>query len=168
MPNINNLLQNKFIVGGSILILVLAATFLTYTIFFQEKNSAEPSAVTSTTPDVRYNKESNDKMLKILDERPSLSGKDKAIRDKITTDPNPLAQTSEYTIEYIPTPDQFQVEILTVNINQAKENATDWFLGKGLSHDSICNLPLTFYLNSQVKENLRGSNIEFNPLPIGC
>lgn len=126
------------------------------------------SQETKTDPPVLYKKERNDKMLEILDTRPALSGSDKAIRAKLTALRNPLQNTNEYSLEYLSSPDEFMVEIRTVDINSAKEKVIAWLKNTGLSDEGICHLPVVFYLNYATANSLRGMNMQFDPLPPGC
>ncbi len=171
MEKINKLIQKRVVIISIVVAILLATILAFYATLKQHPTSTKKSespVSTSTEPAVKYSPEGNTKMLKILEERPPLSQRDKEIRARLVTMSSPLDKTYEYSIEYIPTPDQFQVEIFTVDLTQAKTDATDWFLKKGLSKEAVCNLPLTFYLNFNVAESMRNLKAEFNPLPEGC
>ena len=166
----NKFMNIKFIVP-ILLILIAGGAFLIYTSLKEGNHRSDAPRKTSkdvTAPDVQYDTEKSDKMLLILKNRPTLSPSDKAIRDQLISSPNPIIKTKEFSMEYIPTPDQFQVEILSPDVSQAKANAVAWLTDKGLSKDGICYLPITFYLNYDVSENLRGQDTKFNPIPEGC
>ena len=79
-----------------------------------------------------------------------------------------LQQASDYNIKYIKTRNIFMIEILSTNSDQAKVAALDWFKSQGLSTQGTCNLPVSIYLNSTVKEQLKSQNQTFNPIPEGC
>lgn len=79
-----------------------------------------------------------------------------------------IHQTQDYKIEYVKTPDVFMVEILDTDTEAVKEAATGWFKEQGLSDKGVCNLPVVFYLNSSVKEELIKNSQEFNPTPPNC
>ena len=121
-----------------------------------------------SNPPVQYNEERNKKMLQILEDRPALSPSDQTRRAQLTASVNPLSETLEYSLEYLSAPDEFMVEIRTIDINSAKQKAISWFKSKGLSDEGICHLPLVFYLNYDVAQNLRDMKVEFDPLPPGC
>lgn len=71
-------------------------------------------------------------------------------------------------IEYAHDADSFEAEILTTDIELAKAEAISWFKAYGIKDKGICNLPLQFYLNLDIKNKLRESNTTFNTLPEGC
>jgi hypothetical protein len=64
--------------------------------------------------------------------------------------------------------DNFQVEILTGDIQQAKEEGVKWFLDRGFSKEFICDYPVEFYLNIDLKSKLSNTKTIFNPLPPNC
>jgi hypothetical protein len=70
-------------------------------------------------------------------------------------------------IEYVATDALFQAEILTTQIESAKQETETWLRLQGLSQQGICNLSLNFYLSGTVKENLP-TNTQVNLLPDGC
>jgi hypothetical protein len=76
--------------------------------------------------------------------------------------------SSALEIDYVSTEDVFQGEILSVDIEAAKQEATQWFLSKGMSHEGVCNNPVEFYLNKSVSSSLGNKKADFNPLPPGC
>ena len=79
-----------------------------------------------------------------------------------------LQETNTYRLEYIKLPDIFMAEILTTNITQAKQDVESYLLQQGFSQSDICYLPLVFYLNASISQSLRGTAVEFSPLPLGC
>lgn len=79
-----------------------------------------------------------------------------------------LFQNNNVVIEYVNSADLFQVEILTLETAVAKEEALAWFKEKGMSTKGICNLPVTFYLNFDIKTQLGEDANLFNPLPDSC
>ncbi|HWY78941.1 MAG TPA: hypothetical protein VNW29_01145 [Candidatus Sulfotelmatobacter sp.] len=119
-------------------------------------------------PPVEYNVEQTKKMLDLVDHRRPLSSMDKQTRDKLVKLKNPLIDTTNFGIEYVSEPDEFMVEIRTINIKTAKDETIAWFQKKGLSQEGICHLPIVFYLNSDTAQNLRGIPLKFDPLPLGC
>jgi hypothetical protein len=76
--------------------------------------------------------------------------------------------TNEFRVDYLYTNGLFQVEILTTNTDQAKADAVSWFISQGFTQDGICKLPVMFYLNFNVKQQLPDHGANFNPLADGC
>lgn len=79
-----------------------------------------------------------------------------------------ITEGSQFKVDYLPAFDIFEVGIKTTNIFQAKEGAIAWFKERGFNEKDICNLPVTFYLVSEVAQEYRGSGLIFNPLPDFC
>ncbi len=71
-------------------------------------------------------------------------------------------------IEYVKSADIFQVEILTTDVAKAKTEGNAWFIEHNISQKGICEYPVQFYLNFEVKQQLRGTNTDFSPLAPGC
>ena len=79
-----------------------------------------------------------------------------------------LYQSAGIIIEYVHSADLFQVEIDKSDIQSEKSSAVEWFEQYGVSKKGICNLPVTFYLNYQLDQELHQRDLSFNPLPDGC
>jgi hypothetical protein len=79
-----------------------------------------------------------------------------------------LYESSNITVDYVRSADIFQGEIRTKNIDSAKAEAVAWFREQGMSDKGICNLPLNFYLNYDIKMELGEEANTFNPLPSVC
>lgn len=130
------------------------------------------SLSTQTQPPVPYVTGSGKRLLDKIERRELLSPADASVkRNLIAASLNAekfLSVTVSYRILYIPTFDIFQVELLSNEIVSAKRRATEWFTGQGLSSEGVCNLPIMFYLNSEVATAMRNTNTVFNPLPEGC
>lgn len=128
---------------------------------------------TQKSAPVKYEKASTDKLLQLVNTRPTPSStNDATIRTSIVEalgGKSGILYTSlNVTLEYVKTPNDFEGEIKTENISAAKQEAEIWLKNKGLTNDGICKLPLFFYLNRETAQKLKGSNIKFNPLPNGC
>jgi hypothetical protein len=133
----------------------------------------EPSSEeTQTTPPVLYDQKASDLLLERVENRLTLSNDDIIAKAKILAPINGesgyVYQTERIYIEYVKSADLFLVEIRTSNIDQAKAEAVLWFQTQGVSQEGICNYPVEFYLNYNVAEYLRGSNVVFNPLANAC
>ncbi len=120
-----------------------------------------------TSPQQRY--------LEQVSQKSPLASWDIAAKEKILSLRPPgqlsgiLYMSSQFSIEYVSSVDTFQVEILTANIAEAKTAATNWFRTFGVSDEGICNYPVSFYLNYDIKATLDPQTIkDFNPLPDGC
>ncbi len=79
-----------------------------------------------------------------------------------------LYQAPNYRIDYVAAADVFQVEIQSVDYLTAKKDAVTYLTSRGFSMDAVCNLPVMFYLNFNIAQELQGKNIQFNPLAEGC
>lgn len=71
-------------------------------------------------------------------------------------------------IYYVQSLDLFDVDILTIDVASAKQEAENWFKQQGMSQQGICDLPLGFYLSGDSANILDNGNFIFNPLPDGC
>lgn len=97
-----------------------------------------------------------------------LAEKDQQLVDELKREPNPLYQSDNIIVRYDPTQDIFVSEVTTVRIEPAKREAVNWFSVKGLSLEAICTLPVTFTINDQSAKDLKGLDIDFDPLPTEC
>lgn len=79
-----------------------------------------------------------------------------------------IYQSPTITIDYVRSADVFQGEILTTDIEAAKNEAVSWLKNKGFSDEGICNLPLSFYLNYDIKMELGDEAGSFDPRPNSC
>lgn len=127
-----------------------------------------------TNPPIKYQPKATQKMIDKLVSRTPLSNSDKIAKERILN-LFPAGQVSgviykspTIQVEYINAADEIQVEILTVDIAQAKTDASSWFSSHGFSKEAICNLPVVFYINRNIANQLRNSNIQFSPLAEGC
>lgn len=125
-----------------------------------------------SNPPVAYNQSAQKKLVDKIVNKQSLSLSDQTAKQKlITTIGNTsgtLYHSPQIDVVYLQSADFFQVEILTTDITTAKEEANIWFRSQGLSHQGICNLPVQFFINWNVANQLRNSNLIFNPLPENC
>lgn len=130
----------------------------------------------NTTLPIKYDKAAEDRLVEKMQNRETLSSKDTDARDKILSmlqneDSGVVYRSKNIIIEYVTGPDLFQVEILTTDVEQAKLEASIWFAAQGMSENGMCNLPIMFYINSEIREKFRESTKEgyvFSPLPKGC
>lgn len=131
-----------------------------------------PSQTLPTVKKIKYNISSQEKLGNYLKNRTQLSETDRQARAALITSLNnqtaTVMSTSEYTLMYIKSADMFLVEIKTPSITVVKQDIAGFFKEKGISYEGMCYLPLSFYLNPSTAQTLRNSNIQFNPLPLGC
>lgn len=168
-----------------IIITGIIAGILIVTIALQIPNSAVrtsteiPTAIPSSIPissipaKVPYNSNAVNKMMNIVNKRPALSDTDKTAKQALISGiSNPDGETvyanSEFRVLYIRGLDLFQVEILSTNIQQAKTDAVNWLEASGISAQGVCNIPVTFYMNENVLNQLQGQNTQFSPIPDSC
>ncbi len=176
--------QDIFVI---LLALVLVNIILTIValIFLQNKNASPsrnaPITAFPSSPSelennytLKYNTEAHSKLADILINRPAISQQDNDAKANMlqTTvkgfNSGIVYETSNVRVEYVESVDMFMAEILTPNIQAAKDETNIWFREKGISQKGICKLPIMFYVNKAVIEELKTQNTEFNPLPNGC
>lgn len=140
-------------------------------------NETEPSPTDSephSNPPVQHDSEAELKFLDKIENRRPLSDNDAFAKAKIIAllpqgeTSGTVYQSGNIRIAYIEPGDVFQIEILTTNIDQAKAEANIWLRSKGISQQGICDIPIQFYLNWDIMQELKGSHIIFSPLPNGC
>jgi hypothetical protein len=135
-----------------------------------------PLRITSATPQinppVHYDPSAQQKLYEKVFNRPTLTNENITARQNILSvlgnDSGVVYQNSNVVLSYILSANIFQGEILTTDINAAKRETNIWLRSQGLTQQGICDLPLMFYLNWQVANQLKDSNIYFSPLPESC
>lgn len=138
-------------------------------------SKARPTAAAlNGNPLTFYNESAQDKLLAAIKAKKPLSAEDGLAKANILAarpadkQSGVLYTSNQIIIEYVQAPDLFMVEILTTDINAAKSAANLWFRSRGLSQQALCSMPVSFYLNYEVANQLRGKNINFSPLANGC
>lgn len=158
------------------LILIIVFVILAITLTLGEIGTITPTQApstntSSTSPRIEYEKGSLGKSLVKLTTRIPLSTSDIAAKERLadiaSANKGLIYSTNNYSIEYIRAMDDIEVEILTVNIDQAKNEAIQYLNNQGLSDLGVCNLPVRFYLSYVITKELPDKTI-FNPLPPGC
>lgn len=113
------------------------------------------------------------RLLEKIENRQPLSYEDVLAKNRIIQllpagqDSGVVYRAADFSVDYVQDPDLFQVEILITDIEKAKQEAINWFLQEGISQQGICNLPIEFYLNSSVRNQIPSPDA-FNPLPASC
>lgn len=110
-----------------------------------------------------YDKLTSDRVLSETDKE-----KRALIISEIGNKSGTLYSSPNVLLGYLSSPDFFQADILTSNVDLAKKEAVDWFLSKGLSKEGTCNLPIMFLLNQETTSEFINSGRKFNPLAPGC
>ena len=125
-----------------------------------------------TNPPILYHSQSTKKMFEKLKNRTPLSVKDESAKKRILSsikDRSVTLRTAPtFRIEYISSPDVFMVEIKTIDIGKGKLDAKNWLISQGFTEQGACELPVVYYLNSDVSSRLRDFGITFSPLASGC
>lgn len=110
-----------------------------------------------------YDKLTNERILAEIDK-----SKRALIISEIGSKSGTLYSSPNVLLGYLSSPDYFQAEITTNDVDSAKKEVVDWFLSKGISRSGICNLPIMFMLDEETSNYFINSKKEFNPLAPGC
>jgi hypothetical protein len=124
---------------------------------------------------IPYDKAGQDLLFERFQKRKPLSPSDEKAKEAMLTllpagkTSGILYESPNVIIGYVGSPaDDLNVEILTADISAAKQEAIDWFVKQGLSLNALCDLPVSFYLNSDVAGSIREKNFAFNPIAEHC
>jgi hypothetical protein len=140
----------------------------------QRPAANQPPAIPSNTAVTGTPLSPQNQAVENVEHRIPLSQDDFYVKDKILEHLPPDAETGtvyqskNVNIEYISSADTFQAEILTTDIAGAKSDAATWLTSQGMSQQGICNAPISFYLNYDIKSQMGQEANSFNPLPDGC
>jgi hypothetical protein len=173
--------QDYFIIllATILVIIVFAIVFIS----FGGKPSSEkkitiptqiPTVTQADNTQVLYDDAAESRLAQDILHRPQLSSQDAQQKTNtlqtILHGPNSgvLYETSNVRLEYVQSADLFMAEIKTINIVQAKSEIYTWLQGQGFSPQGICNLPVMFYMDPEVRQALEGQKIIFSPLPSSC
>ena len=138
-----------------------------------------PTTIPTITPlfiktRVRFDPSTETRLLNKLKNRQPLSPEDISAKTKILSflpsneKSGIVYQSTNLIIDYIEPVDEFQGEIKTKNVSQAKTEAVEWFKAQGMSQKGICDLPLNFYPNLDIGAYIIQQNAVFYSLPDGC
>lgn len=121
---------------------------------------------------VQWDNKKSEELIDAVQNRKTLSPGGVAAKQKLIASLNNasgnLYSSPNIFIAYIKSPDVFQVEINTTNIAQAKQEAKTYMTTQGFTTDDLCKLPLSFFLNFKISQELQNTNTVFNPLLEGC
>ena len=134
--------------------------------------SAQNTNQTPQSPPT-YNTSASQKALQNFTNRPTPQATSdttirKGIIDRLDGKSGTVRETANYRIEYLLAPNDFEVEILTKEANNAKAQAVDYLKGVGLTEDGICKLPIIFYLKYSILQEFKKSGQTFSSLPDFC
>lgn len=144
-----------------------------------QKNTPTRGALIPTAPvgnkepEIPYSQDGTDQLIEIAKQRPTPNAQsDIQIRESLINlvggNTGVLYQSPLVKISYVKTPNDFEGEILSSNIQTAKDEAVAWLKKQGLTEDGICKLPVFFYLSPTAREAAKNSGQAFNPLPEFC
>lgn len=176
--------QDIFVI---LLALVLINIILTIiSLYFLQDKKSTPQQTTTNIPTptsvyeennnytFKYNTEAHSKLADIIINRPPLSLQDQEAKTNLlqTTvkgfNSGIVYETPNVRVEYVQSVDMFLAEILTDEVQTAKNETNIWFRERGLTQKGICNLPVMFYFDRSKIESLQNKDMEFNPLPNSC
>lgn len=130
----------------------------------------EPNHSSEST--LKYQSGTQGKLYDTLTSERVLADQDKRARAQIISEignkSGSLYSSPNVILGYLSSPDYFQAEITTNNVDFAKEEVIDWLLSKGISEGGICDLPIMFLLDENTSTYFIESKKEFNPLAPGC
>jgi hypothetical protein len=170
-----------FIFALILIIIIFSIVIITTASPQTQKNTVSVTSPTSTpsqseiqpTPQLLYDSSAGARLADKIINRQTLSTQDTSAKNTtITTILNGnsgvVYENSDVKVEYVKSMDLFMAEILSPNISNSKTEVSNWFINQGFSQQSICNLPVMFYLDPNVSTQLQGEDIRFSPLANGC
>src|SRR5262249_8061680 len=134
--------QIKFITLFFIIVCILLIASVIYFIFLGEPREAVKP---QTIPLVQFDENAQKTLVDRFTNRRPLSTDDQATKTKLLTlVPSDLQservyQGVDFAVDYVRSADLFQVEIQTINVDIAKDEANTWFLEHGMSQQGICD-----------------------------
>jgi hypothetical protein len=133
-----------------------------------------PTEIQSSSVPVIYDYSAQDRLAKMITNRPQLSPDDSQKKTTILNNilhgfnSGVLYETANVRLEYVQSADILMAEIKTTSIVKAKAETNTWLLDQGFTQDGICKLPVMFYLDPEVRYGLQGKDVIFSPLPNNC
>src|SRR4051812_25546153 len=100
-------INKQFLISG-VIILVFGAAITAIVIW---GIPGTPVTAPVDNPPVLYNDRQTNKMMDIVKNRREFSPEDQDARTQLSSEANPLVETNNISAEYVPTPDEFMVEI---------------------------------------------------------
>ncbi|MBI2621389.1 MAG: hypothetical protein HYW63_01930 [Candidatus Levybacteria bacterium] len=153
-----------------IIIMVILAVYLTQKEIGGPQKKAPITTPPETVQRVKYKSGTLGKAFDKLVNRVPLTSPDLAVKNRVISQAGEsglIIRTEKYVIEYVRAMDDFEIEILTTDIEVAKREAEAYLKSQGFSSQGLCNLPARFYLNFEVSKII-SPQVVFDPLPQGC
>lgn len=166
------LLITSFVCLIVFLALIFIIFFRASTTQFQEapRQTIEPNHSSEST--LKFQSGTSGKLYDELTSERDLTAEDESKRALIISEignkSGTLYSSSNVLLGYLLSPDYFQAEITTTDVESAKKEAVDWFLSKGVSESGICSLPIMFMLDEKTSSYFIDQKLNFNPLAPGC
>lgn len=165
--------QDYLIIAVAIVITVIfvfLAIFITLREISSPQKTPIPQAFPRTNPRLNYAPGTLGKAFVKLTSRTPLSPQDQEAKDKLLNNLDSsgvINKTSSYSMKYVKSMDDIEIEILTENVELIKTEAENYLLSQGFSQNGLCNLPVRFYIGTAVRKKLPEWFL-FNPLTKGC
>lgn len=143
------------IILGVAVIMIAVLVFSVFTVLRNDKNEQPVSPNTVVPPS------------KNITLTPSVSEiKKEIINNPLSNNKGDLMlyKTDNFYIEYITAPDVFFVKI-NKDPQKSKQEAQQWFLGRGLKQEDLCTISVRFVL---ANFEIRRESPDFSSLPDGC
>lgn len=169
------------IAASVLLIIIIIVAILSFRATAPVQNVPAPSVSPSIPPTVtdrvhkiNFDNDAEARLANRINNRPSLAPYDNSVKENMLTtilhghNSGIVYQSPNVRVEYVESADIFMAEILTTDIQQAKDETNVWFRDQGFRQQAICDLPLMFYLNFDVLNKLSGKNYTFSPVPNSC
>jgi hypothetical protein len=180
--------EDYFVIGLALTLVVIVFVIVIVLTFSNNANTEKqeplPTVIplptekmTNIQPQTHiYDQQSFNQLLQKIQYRTQVSPQDSSIKKQILSlIPNNetsgmLYENQNIRIDYTGGPDLFQVEIMTMQIKEAKEEGNQWFLSQGMSQQAICDLPVDFYLSWEIMQQLSTNNriVSFSPFASEC
>lgn len=169
-------IKKEYIIAGVICIVFLLG-FVGISSLKLNKSSMSSTRTTPTPlenrpqlPSILDTKKTN-QAISILQNKPQLSAQDTAAKQKLAAaaDTTEFVYGSpEFSVYYLKHDGTFQVEVNSLDVTRAKNDAASWFVSKGFTLDGLCKIPVIFYLGPAPLQIAQQKNMQFNPLPNNC
>ncbi len=159
--------KNLLIIAFIILITIPLLLFLT-----RRSPTSTPVSPTSPTPTPFLEQTSTDRFINQV-ARPTLlseSTQDKKedILLPIGGESGILEDTPRYQIVYLKSPDVFQIEIKSEEIERTKSDSLLFFTQAGFTQNEICSLKIMYLLSFDLLLEYKKTGQTFNVLAQGC
>lgn len=168
------------LIFGIVFFTFVFIAIIIFSFIISENNSRVPGTSPSPTliqpvtqPLIKYDLRAQNKLYENIQNTNNFSAadlkaKESIINNLLSGQTGTLYTSSNVSLSYIKSADIFQGEILTTNIDLAKQETVTWFTNHGVSKQGVCRLPLMFFLGQNASDQLQNTETIFSPLPLGC